>query len=984
MRRTVTNLALCALLALTVAPSAYALTFVVDSTSDEVDAAPGDAVCLTEGGSCTLRAAIMEANALPGADIIDLTAINDPASPITLTIEGVDETFVDSEPGAEAPCVASIEANAAIGDLDITEDLEIFGAGPGLTVIQWENQSLDDPEIGDRIFHIQALAGETVNLVRIADLMITRGSVGIPNTTDQANVYNCDVSGEPGAIEAWQFKRVGGGITAGPGAAVFLFVEEEHGPGGGGGSDHGGPPDDPGGDEGEGGIMAVLFERIAMIGNQAGSDGGALLATTEMTILDSVFSGNLSAANGGALYLDSPTTIERTLIGTSASDVLYETGTVAAALLAEPNHGENGGGIFDTGSHTTNIRASAINGNTAIGGGGIAARSLIIVNITNSTISGNTGSDVGGGITTNGTINLRNVTVANNMATTDAPGGGAGLNSFGSGTYVFYNTILSNNLVQGGEVSREANCGCSGGSAECGPGRMVSTGYNVSDEAVDTCALSLALNDKLATDPLLASLANNGGLTETHALPSQLIGDPATSPAIDSGDNLRCPNNDQRGSLRPDDGDGDGAFVCDVGAYELFVARADLHINNVTAPDVVQKGDEFVVQVEVHNDDANSAAPGVQYTGTLNSLVGMSIVSATPSAGSCGVPAHTVTCILGDMDIGATETILLRLLGEVQGAYALESVAQAQAGVVDPVPGNNLVLTNIAVLGSSDIAVTAEPVPAEVDQGDVVSLNYTVTNNGLDNATTARLGMIVPAGASFVSASSTMGTCAESAGDVLCTIGSLAVGTSATVEIGLSVDEAGDLNFTAIVSADQVDPDGTNNSVTSTVTAIANADLRVSGSGPSSVRTDQEFDVTVTVTNDGPQDASNVLLTVGVPAIVGFVSADNCELNEATLECAVAALAAGDSASFVARFSTDSAGTATVEGSVIADENDPNVANNSMTVNVTISDPPPSNDGGGGGGGGCVYNPDGPADPTLPAMLLFALLMLGYRRRMVA
>jgi len=971
------------MLFLTVAPSAHALTFVVNSTADEADAAPGDAVCLSEGGNCTLRAAIMEANEFPGADIIDLTAINDPASPITLTLEGVDETFVDAEPGAEAPCVASIEANAAIGDLDITEDLEIFGAGPGLTVIQWENQSLTDPEIGDRIFHIQAPEGVTINLVRIADLMITRGSVGIPNTTDEANVYNCEVSGEPGAIEAWQFKRVGGGITAGPGAAVFLFIEEEHGPGGGGGGDEGGPPDDPGGDEGEGGIMAILFERIAMINNQAGSDGGAILATTEMTILDSVFSGNLSAANGGALYLDSTTTIERNLIGTSASDVPYASGAISAALLTEPNHAENGGGIFDTGSHQTNIRASAINGNTAIGGGGIAARSLIVVNITNSTISGNTGTDVGGGITTNGTVNLRNVTVANNIATTDAPGGGGGLNVFGSGTYVFYNTILSNNLVQGGEVSRDANCGCSGGLAMCPPGRMVSTGYNVSDEEVDTCSLSLALNDQPATDPLLKPLANNGGPTETHALASVLTEDPVTSPAIDSGDNIRCPNNDQRGSLRPDDGDGDGTYVCDVGAYELFVARADLHINNVTAPDIVQKGDEITVLVEVHNDDANSAAPGVQYTATLNTLVGMTIVSATPSVGSCGVPAHAVTCSLGDMDIGAIETISLRLLGSAQGAYSLESVVQAEAGVVDPVPGNNSVLTNIAVIGSSDIGVTVEPVPAEIGRDEVVTLTYTMTNNGLDSATTARLGMVIPAGASFVSASSTIGNCAGGGGQVLCTIASLAVGSSATIEIRLSADQVGDLQFTAVASADQDDPDGTNNSVTSTITVIANADLRISGSGPASVQTNQEFNVTVTATNDGPQDANNVLVTVGVPAIVGFVSAADCNLNGAVLECAAAALAAGESVSFTARFSTSSAGTAAVEASVTADEDDPNVANNTATVSVTISTPS-SGGGGGGGGGGCAYNPNVPSDPTLPAILLFALLMLGLRHRTTA
>jgi len=974
MKRKLPLAATFALFAVLVAPLAMAATFVVDSTADETDLEPGDSLCLSAGGNCTLRAAVMEANALPGADIIDLTAINDPASPITLTLEGVDETFEETAAGTPEPCVAVIEANAAIGDLDITEDLEIFGAGPGLTVIQWQNQSLDDPLVGDRIFHIQAPAGVTVNLVRIADLMITRGSVGIPNTTDPANAYNCEVTGEPGSLQAWQFKRVGGGIAAGPGAAVFLFVEEEHGPGGGGGGG-GGMPEEPGGDEGEGGITAVLFERIAMINNQAGSDGGALLATTEMTVLDSVFSGNLSGANGGALYLDSPTTIERTLIGTSASPVIYDTGAIDAALLAQPNHGENGGGIFDTGSHTTNIRASAINGNTAIGGGGIAARSLIVVNITNSTISGNVGTDVGGGITTNGTVNLRNVTVADNMATTDAPGGGAGLNSFGAGTYIFYNTILSNNVMMGGEVSRDGNCGCSGGTS-CATGRMVSTGYNISDEDTDTCSLSLALNDKPATDPLLKPLANNGGLTETHALPSVLIGDPATSPAIDSADNIRCPNNDQRGSLRPDDGNGNGSYDCDVGAFELFIPRADLHINNVTAPDIVAKNDPFTVLVEIHNDDANSAAPGVEYTATLDALAGMNIVSATPSTGECGAPTQTVTCALNDLGVGAIATITLQLLGDTQGSYALESVVLAAPGTVDPVPGNNIVTTHIAVLGIADIALAADPVPATVDQGDVISLAYTVTNNGQDDATTARLGLVIPAGATFVSATSSIGDCAEGGGEVLCTIGDLAATESAAIDIQLSADVAGDLQFTAHALADQIDPDDANNAATAMVTAIANADLGLSWSGIGSTTVRQQFSVTLTVRNSGPQAATNVLATVTVPTLVDFVSANGCVLNGNVLECTAAALASGESLAFTLRFNTDTTGTATINASVAGDQNDPIGTNNSASVSVTINNPP--------SGGGCVYNPDTPMDPTLPVMLLTALLMLGWRRRVTA
>jgi len=51
-------------------PATGAATFTVDSTADEPDADPGNGVCASAGGQCTLRAAIEETNALAGMDSV--------------------------------------------------------------------------------------------------------------------------------------------------------------------------------------------------------------------------------------------------------------------------------------------------------------------------------------------------------------------------------------------------------------------------------------------------------------------------------------------------------------------------------------------------------------------------------------------------------------------------------------------------------------------------------------------------------------------------------------------------------------------------------------------------------------------------------------------------------------------------------------------------------------------------------------------------
>lgn len=56
----------------TLSSSVYAATYQVNDQADERDERPGDGICRAASGNCTLRAALEEANALPGADTIAL------------------------------------------------------------------------------------------------------------------------------------------------------------------------------------------------------------------------------------------------------------------------------------------------------------------------------------------------------------------------------------------------------------------------------------------------------------------------------------------------------------------------------------------------------------------------------------------------------------------------------------------------------------------------------------------------------------------------------------------------------------------------------------------------------------------------------------------------------------------------------------------------------------------------------------------------
>ena len=291
--------------------------------------------------------------------------------------------------------------------------------------------------------------------------------------------------------------------------------------------------------------------------------GGSVNATIDGV---TVRHGNVAGGSGGGILISGSTvTIDHTMIsGNSSSD---------------------GGGISNQGGTLTLVNTTVGGGNTAnVGGGNNNNNTLIVIN---STISGNTATSFGGGIQNTGTVTLTNTTISNNSASN-----GGGINNAGS-SVTLINTIIANSPSGG-------NCA----------GTVTSLGHNL--DSAGTCSLSAA-GDISNVDPVLGPLQNESGPTITHALETG-------SPAIDVGDDSVGLAYDQRGIVRPQDGD--GTSHVDIGAYEKH--------DEVPIACEVPSSPNNIIWVNMNNTtgtaDGSSTYPYVNIQDALDAAAGGDVV----------------------------------------------------------------------------------------------------------------------------------------------------------------------------------------------------------------------------------------------------------------------------------------------------------------------------------------------------------------------
>lgn len=362
---------------------------------------------------------------------------------------------------------------------------------------------------------------------------------------------------------------------------------------------------------------------------------------------------------------------------------------------------------------------------------------------------------------------------------------------------------------------------------------------------------------------------------------------------------------------------------------------ADIQVQKTVDNPTPTAGTNVTFTVRVLNAGPSNAT-GVAVTDALPA--GLTFVSAAPSVG--GYVPGTGVWTIGNLANGASATLAITATVTANGTY-VNTARKTGENELDPNTSNDSAVAGVVAGGGgpllADLGILKSDSPDPVRAGQDLTYTLVVTNRGPNDATGVTVTDPLPAGVSFVSASASQGGCAGTT-TVVCLLGALPAGNSATISIVVSVSAAAvpSIANTASVTASESDPNPGDNSATAPTTVIPVADVGVlkTVSNPAPLVA-QSFTFTVTATNNGPSTANGVVVTDAPPANLGFVSAATSQgaYVSATGVWTVGTLANGASATLTLTVTALAPGaftnTATKTGQT---ELDPNPANDSASA----------------------------------------------------
>jgi uncharacterized repeat protein (TIGR01451 family) len=292
------------------------------------------------------------------------------------------------------------------------------------------------------------------------------------------------------------------------------------------------------------------------------------------------------------------------------------------------------------------------------------------------------------------------------------------------------------------------------------------------------------------------------------------------------------------------------------------------------------------------------AATGVHVADTLPA--GVTFVSADPG---CAFAGGTIDCAVGNLAVGDSITLHVTVtVPPALGDQTLLNTATVGGDQGDIEPENNHSEAKTTVGPSADLMLTKTG-PAHVGPDSDITWTLIAVNKGPSTATGVKVDDALPSGVTLVSTSPSQGSCG---GSVSCSLGTLAAGASAQIQIVAHVPASlanTTIVNTAKIGGDQPDPVPDNNSSSATtqvddapVTAF-NLRLVKSLVGPAKPELGDVLTYALAVDNEGPARATAVKITDALPDGLEYVSASlaggKCSAAGPVVTCKLASLAAG-------------------------------------------------------------------------------------------
>ncbi|MEM1332021.1 MAG: hypothetical protein AAGG08_01065, partial [Actinomycetota bacterium] len=407
------------------------------------------------------------------------------------------------------------------------------------------------------------------------------------------------------------------------------------------------------------------------------------------------------------------------------------------------------------------------------------------------------------------------------------------------------------------------------------------------------------------------------------------------------------PNNASVTSSTPDSDPGDNSDVADPDV----TASADLVTVKTLDSSPAVPGTRVTWTIEVGNNGPSDATDVVVADTVPAVLTG---VNVTSSQGAC----TAFPCDLGTIAPGGAATVTVS--GDLPAdtpVGTLTNTATTTSATPDPTTDGDQPTASDPISPSADVRVEKIGPATDLVPGQPATWTVTVTNDGPSDAQDVTLSDTLPAAidATTIGTVTTAGSLGCSVGtptasDVSCTVATLAAGDSSTVEVTGTVLAAvtdADVDNTATVSTTTPDPDTSNDSSTSTTDVTASADLSVTkalttGFGPS-IDPGAAVSWTITVTNIGPSDAQDVVVTDTLPTEVTLTditsAAAGAVCTAGSVSCTIPTLPAGDSAEVVVTGTVDARAVDSITNaaSVSSATDDPDPSDDDTTVDTPIT-----------------------------------------------